>query len=322
MLKKACFALIAATLQPIYAQSHDPKSPTPLGPGINKGNVDNVTGAVYYSFHAGPGHVIMRFAFKSLGVFGNPFKQGLSFDLYENGKYLSHSIVVSTDKLEQAVPVGDLDSPRTFTIYVIPQQGTIRLGGYYEIEITGAVNFGAAKATGAGAKPEDTRLVTQPGTSLTNGQVALTNPGGSLYEPGITLYHPGQPLTVQESPKELRLFLASDVLFDFDKSEIRPDAAKTLHQVSTIIRAKSKGIVRIEGYTDSKGVAAYNAHLSEQRAAAVKAWLVSTETLSAANLLTRGFGSANPVVPNTKPDGSDDPAGRQRNRRVEIVITK
>ena len=328
MIQKAWFALIVVTLQPIYAQSHDPKSPTPLGPGTNKGNVDNVTGNVYYSFHAGPGHVVMRFAFKSLGVFGNPFKQGLSFDLYENGKYLSHSIVVSTDKLEQAVPAGDLDSPRTFTIYVIPQQGVIRLGGYYEIEITGAVNFGAAKATGAGAKPEDTSLVKPGGsltngqTALTNGQVALTNPGGSLYEPGITLYHPGQPLTVQELPKELRLFLAADVLFDFDKSEIHPDSAKTLHQVAAIIRAKSKGIVRIEGYTDSKGVAAYNARLSEQRAAAVKAWLVSIETLSATNLLTRGFGSANPVVPNNRPDGGDDPAGRQRNRRVEVVISK
>jgi outer membrane protein OmpA-like peptidoglycan-associated protein len=306
----------------IHAQSHDPKSPTPLEPGVNKGNVDNVTGSVYYSFHGGPGHVTMRFAFKSLGVFGNPLKQGLSFDLYENGKFLSHSIVVSTDKLEQAVPAGDLDSPRAFTVYVIPQQGPIRLGGYYEIEITGAVNFGAAKATGAGAKPEDTRLV-QPGGSLTNGQVALTNGSPvALYEPGITLYHPGQPLTVQESPKELRLFLAADILFDFDKSEIRPEASQALHQVATIIRTKSKGIVQVDGYTDSKGVPAYNTRLSERRAASVKGWLVSKEMLSAPTLATRGFGSANPVVPNTQPDGSDDPAGRQRNRRVEIVIAK
>jgi outer membrane protein OmpA-like peptidoglycan-associated protein len=144
----------------------------------------------------------------------------------------------------------------------------------------------------------------------------------SLYDPGITLYHPGQPLTVQESPKELRLLLAADILFDFDKSTIRPDAAKALHQVATIIRAKTKGVVRVEGYTDSKGLASYNARLSEQRAESVKAWLVSKEALDAATLATGGFGSANPVVPNTKPDGSDDPAGRQRNRRVEIVISK
>jgi outer membrane protein OmpA-like peptidoglycan-associated protein len=327
-MKKTWLALVVAMLHSVQAQSHDPKSPTPLGPGINKGNVDNVTGNVYYSFSAGPGHVIMKFGFKSLGVFGNPLRQGLSFDLYENGKFLSHSIIVSTDKLEQVSPAGDLDSPRRFTLYVIPQQGTIRLGGYYEIEITGAVIYGAAKATGAGAKPEDTSLTKSVGpltngpVALTNGPVTLTKPGGSLYEPGITLYHPGQALTVQESPEELRLYLAADVLFDFDKSTIRPDAAMALNQVISIIRAKSKGTVRVEGHTDSKGVAAYNARLSEQRAESVKAWLVSNGSLSAATLVTRGFGSAHPVVPNTKPDGSDDPASRQRNRRVEIVISK
>jgi outer membrane protein OmpA-like peptidoglycan-associated protein len=328
-MKTIWLFIFAAMVQPMHAQSHDPNSPTPLGPGVNKGNVDNVTGNVYYSFHAGPGHVVMKFGFKSLGVFGNPLRQGLSFDLYENGKFLSHSIIVSTDKLEAIAPAGDLDKPRTFTLYLIPQQGPIRLGGYYEIEITGAVSYGSAKATGAGAAPEDTRLVKEPGTALTNGPVALTNgqvtltkPGGPLYEPGITLYHPGQALTVQESTQEVRLFLAADILFDFDKSTIRPDAAQALHQVATIIRAKSKGTVRVEGYTDSKGVAAYNARLSEQRAGAVKEWLVSREMFSAGNLLTRGFGPANPVVPNTKPDGSDDPAGRQRNRRVEIVISK
>jgi outer membrane protein OmpA-like peptidoglycan-associated protein len=224
--------------------------------------------------------------------------------------------------MERVSPSGDLESPRTFTLYVTPQKGAIRMGGYYEIEITGAVMYGAAKATGAGAKPEDTRLVTSTGVSLTNGPVALTNPGVSLYEPGITLYHPGQALTVQESSKEVRLYLAADILFDFDKSAIRPDAANALHQVATIIRAKSKGVVRVEGYTDSKGASAYNARLSEQRAASVKAWLGSKESLDPANMITRGFGSANPVVQNAKPDGSDDPAGRQRNRRVEIVISK
>ena len=277
----------------------------------------------------------MNFGYKSLGVFGNPLKESLGFDIYENGKFLSHSVIVSTDKLERIAPAGDLASPREFTIYVIPQPGTIRLGGYFEIEITGAVKFGGAKAAGDGVQPVDTRLVQQTGVALTNGPVALTNgpvaltngpvalTNGqvSLYEPGIALYRPGQPLTVQDSPQQLRLFLAADVLFDFDHSTIRPDAAKTLQQVATIIRAKSKGVVRVEGYTDSKGNAAYNAGLSLKRAVSVKEWLASKEALNIA-MTTQGFGATNPVVPNTKPDGTDDPAGRQRNRRVEIVISK
>jgi outer membrane protein OmpA-like peptidoglycan-associated protein len=323
--KIAPFALIVLAVR---GQSHDPKSPISLGPGVNKGNVDNVTGPVYYSFQGGPGRVTMNFAFKSLGVFGNPLKESLNFDIYENGKFLSHSVIVSTDKLERIAPTGDLDSAREFTIYVIPQQGTIRLGGYYEIEITGAVRFGTAKGAGDGVRPVDSRLVQQTGVALTNGPIALTNgpvalTNGqvSLYEPGIALYRPGQPLTVQESPQQLRLFLAADVLFDFDRSTIRPDAAKTLQQVATIIRAKSKGVVRVEGYTDSKGNAAYNAGLSLKRAVSVKEWLASKEALNV-TMTTQGFGAADPVVPNTKPDGTDDPVGRQRNRRVEIVISK
>jgi outer membrane protein OmpA-like peptidoglycan-associated protein len=298
---------------PGRAQSHDPKSPTPLGPGVNKGNVDNITGPVYYSFQGGPGRVTMNFGFKSLGVFGNPLKESLSFDIYENGKFLSHSVIVSTDKMERIAPSGDLDSPRTFTIYLLPQQAAIRMGGYYEIEITGAATFGAAKATGEGAKPVDTRLTFGP-VALTNGPVALTNGPVKLTEGPVAL-------TVQESPRQVRLSLAADVLFDFDKSTIRPDAAKTLRQVADTIRAKSRGVVRIEGYTDSKGNAAYNTRLSEQRAASVKEWLASREGLNTA-MTTQGFGAGNPVAPNTKPDGSDDPAGRQRNRRVEIVISK
>jgi outer membrane protein OmpA-like peptidoglycan-associated protein len=304
----------------LHAQSHNPKSPTPLGPGVNKGNVDNITGPVYYSFQGGPGRVTMNFGFKSLGVFGNPLKESLSFDLYENGKFLSHSVIVSADKIERIAPSGDLDIPRTFTVYVIPQQAAIRMGGYYEIEITGAVAFGAAKAAGEGAKPVDTRLTNGP-VALTNGPVALTRGPVALTNGPVKLTEGPVALTVQESPRQVRLYLAADVLFDFDKSTIRHDAAKTLHQAADIIRARSKGVVRVEGYTDSKGNAAYNARLSEQRAASVKEWLVSKEGLKIA-MTTLGSGAANPVAPNAKPDGSDNPAGRQRNRRVEIVISK
>jgi outer membrane protein OmpA-like peptidoglycan-associated protein len=317
-MKKSTLISLLSIMLPIHAQSHDPKSPTPLGPGVNKGNVDNVTGPVYYSFQGGPGRVTMNFGFKSLGIFGNPLKESLSFDVYENGKFLSHSVIVSTDKMERIAPSGDLLTPRLFTIYVIPQQAAIRMGGYYEIEITGAAVFGAAKATGEGAKPVDTRLTNGP-VALTNGPVALTSGSVKLTEGPVAL-------TVKESPRQVRLYLAADVLFDFDKSIIRPDAAKTLHQVADIIRARSRGVVRVEGYTDSKGNAAYNTLLSEQRAASVKEWLVSREGLNTAMLntamTTLGFGATNPVAPNAKPDGSDDPAGRQRNRRVEIVISK
>lgn len=131
-----------------------------------------------------------------------------------------------------------------------------------------------------------------------------------------------QSLEVKETSTEVRIDLAADVLFDFDKANLLPRAQQTLSQAASIIREKAKGNVRINGYTDAKGSDAYNQRLSERRAAAVETWFKTKGNLKDVSFVTQGFGAKNPVAPNTKPDGSDDPAGRQRNRRVEIVIQK
>jgi photosystem I P700 chlorophyll a apoprotein A2 len=80
--------------------------------------------------------------------------------------------------------------------------------------------------------------------------------------------------------------------------------------------------VSIDGHTDGKGADAYNMALSERRAAAVKAWLTAHSQMPPARIATRGLGKTKPVAHDTKPDGSDDPDGRARNRRVEIVVRK
>lgn len=131
-----------------------------------------------------------------------------------------------------------------------------------------------------------------------------------------------QDLQLKETDTEIRIELAADVLFDFDKANIRPQAEQALKQVATIIREKAKGTVRIEGHTDSKGSDPYNQKLSVGRANSVKNWLVQKEGLKNVRFSTAGFGAKNPAVSNTKPDGSDDPEGRQKNRRVEIVAGK
>jgi outer membrane protein OmpA-like peptidoglycan-associated protein len=131
-----------------------------------------------------------------------------------------------------------------------------------------------------------------------------------------------QDLRVKETKSEIRIELAADVLFDFDKADILPKAQEALNQVAGVIREKAEGVVQIEGHTDSKGSDAYNQKLSERRANAVKDWLVSKGGLKNVNFATRGFGAKKPVAANTKPNGSDDPEGRQKNRRVEIVVKK
>jgi outer membrane protein OmpA-like peptidoglycan-associated protein len=131
-----------------------------------------------------------------------------------------------------------------------------------------------------------------------------------------------QDLQLKETDTEIRIELAADVLFDFDKANIRPQAEQALKQVATIIREKAKGTVRVEGHTDSKGSDPYNQKLSVGRANSVKNWLVQKEGLKNVRFSTAGFGAKKPVVSNTKSDGSDDPEGRQKNRRVEIIARK
>ncbi len=121
---------------------------------------------------------------------------------------------------------------------------------------------------------------------------------------------------------EIVVELPSDVLFDFDKYDIRLDAADALEKLLTIINAQaSGGAIRIEGHTDSIAADAYNQTLSERRAASVKQWLTN-RGIASSRMATRGFGESRPRAANNKPDGSDDPAGRLQNRRVEIFITR
>jgi outer membrane protein OmpA-like peptidoglycan-associated protein len=129
-------------------------------------------------------------------------------------------------------------------------------------------------------------------------------------------------LKAEVTPTEIRIDLAADVLFDFDKSTLKKEAEPSLMNVATVLKANPTAAVAIEGHTDGKGVDAYNQALSEQRAASVKRWLVANAQVNGANIATRGWGKTKPVAHNTKPDGSDDPEGRAKNRRVQIVVRK
>jgi outer membrane protein OmpA-like peptidoglycan-associated protein len=131
-----------------------------------------------------------------------------------------------------------------------------------------------------------------------------------------------QALEVKETATEIRIEMPADVLFDFDKADIRPEAQQVLSKAAEIIRGHTKRRIVIEGHTDAKGSEQYNQRLSERRADAVRRWLQDRENLKGVAMRTKGWGANRPIAPNTKPDGSDDPEGRQRNRRVEIVIEK
>lgn len=131
-----------------------------------------------------------------------------------------------------------------------------------------------------------------------------------------------QDLGAKVVGQELRIDLAADVLFDFDKYTLLPKASDTLRRVGQVAASYPGSPILIEGHTDGKGTHPYNMKLSENRANSVKTWLVQNASVAGSRISTRGWGETKPIAPNTKPDGSDDPEGRQKNRRVEIVLTK
>ena len=143
--------------------------------------------------------------------------------------------------------------------------------------------------------------------------------GAPKVEKASTLgtFPPAESLKPVESCGTL-ITLEDGVLFDFGKSDIRPDAAQTLTKLADILTNAKVPAAHIYGHTDSVSDEAFNQQLSEARANAVKNDL-STKGVTATMDAT-GYGESKPVAPNENADGSDNPAGRALNRRVEIFI--
>jgi outer membrane protein OmpA-like peptidoglycan-associated protein len=105
-----------------------------------------------------------------------------------------------------------------------------------------------------------------------------------------------------------------DVLFDFNKYSLKPEAREKLAKVSGILLAYPDLKVQVEGYTDSIGSDQYNQKLSEERADTVRDYLV-TQSVNNNNITAEGFGKTNPIADNSTA------SGRAQNRRVELVVS-
>lgn len=165
---------------------------------------------------------------------------------------------------------------------------------------------------GRGMQPAQPAPFAQPLASTST--VGLTLPVLSLI---TTAGNPSG--SNSESPTQAQIALHADVLFAFDKSNLTSRAAAILQSVAQSIKPRAVGAVTVTGYTDSIGTEAVNIPLSRARAASVVAAL--RPLTPAVAYTAAGKGAADPVAPNTNPDGSDDPAGRALNRRVTIVYS-
>ena len=111
-----------------------------------------------------------------------------------------------------------------------------------------------------------------------------------------------------------------DVLFEFGKANLADGARVKVQDIAAVLNDQAQGRrVSVEGHTDSIGSESANQLLSERRADTVASALEG-EGVSSQRLTTKGYGKRYPVAPNKHSDGADNPAGRAKNRRVEVII--
>ena len=168
-----------------------------------------------------------------------------------------------------------------------------------------AALFAAALATAAtaSAQTEGVQDLVLPVQDLSYGTTSLDDSISTL-----------------ESAEETRVTLAADVLFRFNRASLSPKAESGIAETVEAIRRREPERIRVTGYTDAKGSDAYNLRLSRRRAESVADALRDELGGGAPPIRTAGRGEADPVAPNAKDDGTDNPKGRARNRRVTVAF--
>ena len=147
--------------------------------------------------------------------------------------------------------------------------------------------------------------------------VMIENKGTYYYQTIVTEGALNQEVTADASSLADAIGRAGRVAvygihFDTGKAEVLPDSEQVLTEIVKLLQQDASLKLRVEGHTDNQGAAASNQTLSERRAQAVVAWLVS-HGVSASRLTSAGFGQSKPVADNQTDDG------RAKNRRVELV---
>jgi outer membrane protein OmpA-like peptidoglycan-associated protein len=183
-----------------------------------------------------------------------------------------------------------------------------------------AAPFGAARTVAA---PSTTVLTVPPAVD----PHSVPNPVAPVLDidaPTLDVVAPvaslDESVTEAQIGQQEQITLRTDVLFAFNKADLTPAATGRLAQVAATVRQRARGRVQIDGYTDAIGSPAYNQGLSVRRANAVQAALARLLPGAGLQLVAAGHGEADPVAANTRPDGSDNPAGRAKNRRVTITF--
>jgi peptidoglycan-associated lipoprotein len=116
-----------------------------------------------------------------------------------------------------------------------------------------------------------------------------------------------------------KVFPVENIYYDFNKYAIRPDAALELDKLVTTLIDNPEIKIELGSHTDSVDTEDYNNFLSQKRAEAAVEYIVK-HGISPDRIVAKGYGETKPIARNTNPDGTDNPTGRQKNRRTEFKI--
>jgi len=116
-----------------------------------------------------------------------------------------------------------------------------------------------------------------------------------------------------------KIFVLENIYYNFARAEIRPDAAKELDKLVQLLVDNPEIKIELGSHTDSVDTDSYNLDLSQRRANSAVNYIVQ-HGISPDRIVAKGYGESKPIARNTNPDGTDNPDGRQRNRRTEFKI--
>ena len=116
-----------------------------------------------------------------------------------------------------------------------------------------------------------------------------------------------------------KIFVLENIYYNFNKSDIREDAAKELDKLVQLLIDNPEIKIELGSHTDSIDDNSYNLQLSQRRAESAVRYIVQ-HGIAPDRLVAKGYGEEKPIARNTNPNGTDNPVGRQKNRRTEFKI--
>lgn len=127
-------------------------------------------------------------------------------------------------------------------------------------------------------------------------------------------------ILVLKKMEKNKAYTLNNIYYEFDKANLTPASKFVLDTLFEILKENPTIVIELSSHTDGKGSDKYNNDLSQKRAESCVNYLVNEKHVPKERIVAKGYGKTVPVAPNTKPDGSDDPEGRAKNRRTEFKI--